>query len=411
MFRAFIIPSIVSRRACVSVRNYRRAGTRHRRDQAGVRIQYGIFRDLETMEEDPERTYDADFNHLHISHDQHENELELKKEQLKYYVVKNKYFKEKKLPNFLTWAEKEQIRQLHKQDPKEWTPERLAESFPAIEEVIVKILKSYWKPANMQRVQKHDEKVRQNWELFKANGMNDLDPDVSKHLKKFSNRNFDSIKNAYAQIKDDQFEFKFPEPKNKEFLHILTSCKRNKTKKEQMIDQDDLKQIDANENVDHSALQLSKKLRKRNVTFNQLVKKTGATFTEANEEMHLQVSLPQQDNLTKVDSKPSTLIQHTSNDVNEITDVENAPETEIEPETETETETIDLTLTESNTTSQIVQKYSMKKGYSKSEMVPIIRHKIVIPSKLRKKGTTYKLYDCFYDDRGMFMYRVPGLID
>lgn len=412
MFRAFVIPSIVSRSACIAVRNYRRAGNRKPRDRAGVRIQYGIFNDMETLDEDPERTYDADFNQLDKSHREHEEELALKEEQIKYFMTKNKYFKDPKMPNFLTWAEKEQIRQLHKSDPKEWSPERLAESFPAVEEVIVKILKSKWTPNNLHRVQRHDETVRKNWESFKANEIKDLDPDVGKHLKKFSNRNFDSIQNAYTQIEDDPFVFKFPKPKNKEFLHIITTCKRN-DKKEQLIGQEEKKQIEeskenalAIEKHDKMHLSMSNKQLKRNVTFNQLVKNNAIANVTDNEEMHLKVSsLAEQDNSIQIDNKPSKMmIKHTSDDDNELAAAENS----------CETETIDLALTEANTTSKIIQKYPTKVGipsFTQSDTLPSIRHAIDIPPKLRKKGSIYKLYDCFYDDRGKFMYRVPGLVD
>lgn len=413
MFRAFFAPSIVSRSVCIAVRNYRRAGNRKPRDRAGLRIQYGIFNDIEALEEDPERAYEADFNQLDVSHREHEEELRLKKEQLKYFIIKNKYFKDQKMPNFLTWAEKEQIRQLHKSEPKEWTPERLAESFPAVEEVIVKILKSNWTPANMQRVQRHDESVRKNWELFKANEIKDLDPDVCKHLKKFSNRNFDSIQNAYnnTQIKDDPFEFKFPKPKDKEFLHIITSCKRI-DKKEQMIGQEERKLIEeskenslATEKHNEMQLSMTNKQLKQNVTFNQLVEKTGtAADVTDNEEMHLTVSIPEQDNnLIEIDNKPSKMLmkhKQTPHDDNEIAVAENS----------WETETIDLALTDAST-SKIIQKYPIKVGVSKNEALPSIRHEIDIPPKLRNKGSIYKLYDCFYDDRGKFMYRVPGLVD
>lgn len=35
---------------------------------------------------------------------------------------------------------------------------------------------------------------------------------------------------------------------------------------------------------------------------------------------------------------------------------------------------------------------------------------IRIPKKVWKEGYTYKVKDCFYDDNGDFLYRVPGLI-
>jgi len=34
---------------------------------------------------------------------------------------------------------------------------------------------------------------------------------------------------------------------------------------------------------------------------------------------------------------------------------------------------------------------------------------IKIPRKVWKKGYTYRVKDCFYDDEGDFLYRVPGL--
>lgn len=409
MFRAILLPSVVNRCVCISVRNIRRAGNRKPRDQAGIRIQHGIFSDIETLQEDPERTYDADFNQLGHSHRAHEKELAWKKEQVKFHMIKNKYFKDQKMPNFLTWAEKEQIRDLNKSEPDDWTPERLAESFPAVEEVIIKILKSKWKPADMKRVVRHDESVRKNWELFKANEIKDLDPAVVEHLKKFSNRNFDSTQNAYAQLKVDPFEFKFPEPKNKEFLHIITSCKRTDKSKQLVDGHDDKKQIEESEESALAAgqhnelpLKISNKQLKRKVTYEQLVKKAGIANATENEEMHLKVSLPEQDNLIKINNRPSeAFVQHTSIDDNENAVVENSQETE----------TVDLAMPPTNTSSEIIQKYPNKQGFSKNETLPSIRHTIEIPPKLRKKGAVYKLYDCFYDDRGKFMYRVPGLVD
>lgn len=35
--------------------------------------------------------------------------------------------------------------------------------------------------------------------------------------------------------------------------------------------------------------------------------------------------------------------------------------------------------------------------------------KITIPKKAYKKGYTYKFNDCYYNDNGNFLYRVPGM--
>lgn len=37
------------------------------------------------------------------------------------------------------------------------------------------------------------------------------------------------------------------------------------------------------------------------------------------------------------------------------------------------------------------------------------REKINIPKQGRKRGYTYKLNDCYYDETGLFLYRVPGM--
>lgn len=41
--------------------------------------------------------------------------------------------------------------------------------------------------------------------------------------------------------------------------------------------------------------------------------------------------------------------------------------------------------------------------------MPAIRDHIRIPAKLYRRGATYKLEDCYYDDDGEFLYRVPGM--
>lgn len=57
------------------------------------------------------------------------------KYELRHRIVKDKYFKEN-MPNLLTWSEKEQIRHLAATEPDEWTPQKLAESFPVTEQIV-----------------------------------------------------------------------------------------------------------------------------------------------------------------------------------------------------------------------------------------------------------------------------------
>lgn len=91
-----------------------------------------LEQDFENLELDD---LEADFMDVHKSYKEHRREMVLKKERLKYQIVKQKYFKEK-FPNFLTWNDKEQIKFLHNKDPEEWTVEKLSESFPALPETV-----------------------------------------------------------------------------------------------------------------------------------------------------------------------------------------------------------------------------------------------------------------------------------
>lgn len=420
MFR-LILPIV---RGCTSAtirRQYRRDGNRKPRDMAGIRIQQGILENLDTLEEDPEVTYDADFAKLHMSHRQHEKEMALQKEQLKYYTVRSRYFKSKNQPQFLTWAEKEQIRYLNKKEPDEWTPARLAESFPAVEEVIIKVLKANWTLSNKERVKRHDEVVKRNWELFKANGMTDLDPEVREHLLKFSNRNFDNVQNAYVQTKIDQTTFQFPKPKSKEFSHIISSCKRiDANANSEWIDDNksSTSQIEENKNQEllssgAAVLKLPKSMRNRVLTFEQLKKKAKQSDIKSHDdEMHLSVSLLKK-RAPETSSKAVDMPVNVENYVQE-TLASDIPEIDTYPDESNSERVVDLTLANISSSKKI-EKYNLKTvpalaTVNKGVSIPF-QPKIVIPKQLRKSGSVYKLYDCFYDDRGEFMYRVPGLRD
>ncbi|XP_055326521.1 uncharacterized protein LOC129580278 [Sitodiplosis mosellana] len=404
-----------------TIRTIRRDGNRKPRDMAGVRIQQSILNNVDTLEEDPEMTYEADFTKLHLSHRQHETEMELQKEQLKYYTVRSKYFKSKKQPQFLTWAEKEQIRHLNKTNPDEWTPSRLAESFPAVEEVIIKVLKANWTPANLERVKKHDEAVKRNWKQFKANEMKDLDPEVSEHLQKFSNRNFDSTQNAYVQTNIDQTTFQFPKPKSNEFSHIISTCKRiDADANKELIGDKPKYQIEENKmqelSSDAPVLKLPYSMRKRVLTFEELKAKAKSGYSKTqDDEVHLSVSLlkePAVETQSNVVETPAIAESHAIETFSAEIDKNNVAEIDTYPDESKSDRVVNLTLADVSSSKKIT-KYASKPlsslaTFKKDVSIPF-RRKIEIPQRLQKHGSVYKLYDCFYDDRGEFLYRVPGL--
>lgn len=401
LFRAIALRT-TSQNSHVMIRAYHRRGNNKPRDMAGLRRQSAVLNDVEAWQDDPEKTFDADFNELGKSHIEHEKELDLKKEQLKYYVIKNKYFKSPQQPNFLTWAEKEQIRYLNKQDPDAWTPERLSQSFPALEEVIVKILKAYWTPSNMKRIQKHDENVRKNWASLKSGEMKSLDPDLEEHLNKFSNRNFDSIQNAYVQTNNEQIQFKFPKPKSTEFSQIVTSClkiKQNTSDNQKPHIENEQKPLIGAKSY-KSQFKIPEKLRKEDITFDEIVKASESSNTNENDEISLTVAMPKTGHLKKSHHISSDLAQSATHETEQLANIKESTENTV------------IDLTPDDETSKRIEKYAViKRSLTKSDenVVPSIRHKITIPRRHRKRFGVYKLYDCFYDDNGYFLYRVPGL--
>lgn len=388
-------------------------------DEAGIRYQKREIGDADLFMEDPEGSYEADFSQVPPTMREHEREMERQKEKIKSKIIERKYFRTKKQPSFLTWAEKEQIRHLNQQDPDEWTVQYLSDSFPATEETIIKILKAKWTPTDMKRIRVHDESIKKNWQAFKAKKFDNLDPDLIEHLAKFSQRKFDSKHNAYALTKNDQITFQFPKAKrSQEFSHIISSCKP--LMKAKNIAEKKREQIEAGEKgnsvmVSETAsieqkVDLPKNLRSRRMTFDELQKKLGIDKEKADED-DFHVGFPKEPNSSKpTDKRSNNNCAVGMEDFEEI-DLDYSKYSKKLPEA-------DLVSDESNT--QIVNlspaqmsKYVSKSGDAESLIIPDDSEpfidKIVIPSAVKKKGAMYKVNDSFYDDNGDFIFRVPGL--
>lgn len=382
---------------------------RRAKPSAGIAHQNKVINDINEFVDDPELNLEADFNKLSYSHRQHEEELRLRHEQKRLFVVKNKYFKTEKMPNLLTWSEKEQIRHLHKSRPDEWTIEKLTESFPATEEIIMKIVKAKWAPFDMNRIQKHDESVKQNWQMLKSNKLPNLDPELCEHLKKFSNRRFDSTNNAYAQTENDQTKFTFPVPKSKEFVSIITSCKAYADKPQAQIDSssksNELLEDNSATKEEPMKINVPRKLKKRQLTLDEL-KQNFEGLNKQEDEEHLTFTTSKQTQSQK------TISTHKQLDKEQKQDVSQLSTTKIKQKIDDDSDTIDLTASDVDIYGKI-QKYQTKEvavnNLNKEQESSEIRLKIEIPKRLQRKGKVYKLYDCFYDDQGLFLYRVPGL--
>ena len=96
-------------------------------------------------------------------------------------IIYKKVYAGKPQPNLLTWMEKEMIKYLHKDDPKEWTIDRLAESFPATGSVVLSVLKEKTM-LNEKRINEYNKDVTSNWKKL-SRGLLELEPEYAQHLK------------------------------------------------------------------------------------------------------------------------------------------------------------------------------------------------------------------------------------
>lgn len=387
------------------------AGVRHRKKALGDD-------DVEAFMEDSEEEYEADFEKLPATMREHEREMERQREKIKLKIIERKYFRTKQQPSFLTWAEKEQIRHLNRNDPEQWNVQRLAESFPATTDTILKILKAKWTPNSMKRVQTHDESIKKNWQAFKANKFENLDPELKEHLEKFSQRKFSSLKNAYALSKNDQIKFQFPKPKHQEFSHIISSCKP--WMKATEIAENKSEQIEAdergnmalmvNETSMAQKIELPINFRSRNMRCDEIQKKLGIDVEKTDED-NFHIGFPKEPNSVKSLHKQSNIKPAIGLEDYEEIDLCYSQYSKESSEVESVSDEGDVQIINMSP-AQKITKYEVKAKSSNIsdglDLEPFV-DKIVIPAEVRKKGAMYKVNDCFYDDNGYFLFKVPGL--
>ncbi|XP_055614310.1 uncharacterized protein LOC129760683 [Uranotaenia lowii] len=324
----------------------------------GVERRMALLNDdqLETTVEELEQMDEANFSELHKSHKEYEKEAQQYRERLQSWIVGNKYFKTKQL-NFLTWSEKEQIRYLHNFDPEEWTIDKLVGSFPADRYSVAKIVKAKWIPRDGNRIQRHDEAVRENWEMFKSGRIRNIDEGFAEHLNKFVHRNFKEVQQPKVETKR-LYEIQNI-PDDGEFTQIITSCK--KYAKSETVPPD-IPKLESGQNSLENVPNVKFKAPNQDMfmtgevedrrpkTFRQM----GGKFANQNE--NASSNMESQSAVLKIDKREKDLI-----------------------------------------------------NFDNEKPVADIKEHITIPRKLYKKGATYQLDDCFYDDDGEFLYRVPGM--
>lgn len=338
---------------------------RGRRSDPGIRRQALAETneiEYETHWDDDLSKYEGDLTNSSATYQQYRQESVEERENLRRNIVRNKYFSDK-TPTFLTWGEMEQIRLLNTEDPDEWNEHKLAESFPSDVVAIRKILKAKWQPSDSKRVAKHDEKVRSNWKSFVNGEFKEMDQRLSEHLKKFSKRNLKARVNYDSMLKKEM-----PQPQSTEFVGIISSCKKYVTEP---------KQISSESNGSVAQLQLP---------------------SEA-------YATPKSSGPVKFYTfKPTTSSESLSVSTGAETIFNNPFRTGTKPQPDSNKQNSTLSVTKFENNEVQLHESDLKKL-----SIPSIRHHIDIPVKLFRKGATYRLADCYYDDDGEFLYRVPGM--
>ncbi|XP_037813871.1 uncharacterized protein LOC119605003 [Lucilia sericata] len=357
-----------------------------KRSNPGLGYQLTAIEDAaKIIQSDPEgfEGLESDLFNAHKSHKQHELDLQRQKDKIRQHIIERKYFKKEQLPNLLTYAEKEQIKFLHSSDKEEWTVEKLAESFPASAETICKILKANWSPMSPKRIHSHDTSVLRNWERFKKGEYNEkISSDLYEHLKKFVDRetnNFHILHDPTQSFQKRQWQ----KPKSNEFFSIISSL-RPKT----------------NEQVNTTALTDGKTKEKRaaidggdsdTYLLGEIQNKKPMTIHQLKSSNMSNKSL--QDNSKSLDQLAAQKLKNTSG-------------TGIIKDKDTTSSTIaEFDYTEKFVSNEIVINEVDRKRYGMSTT----KERIHIPRKLWRKGATYRANDCYYDDDGEFLYRVPGM--
>lgn len=322
------------------------------------------------IEEDPEilDSMDSDFMNVNEAHRDFEKEETNFKQKVSSLIVGRKYFTEKGT-NFLTWSEKEQIRFLYQQNPQEWTPEKLSDSFPVDPLTISKLIRNSWQPRDEKRIQRHDESVRNSWKKYKS-GELEVEPILNEHLKKFAHRAFNEIAKPKVNRK---LGVEIPKPSTNEFLSIITSCKKYAESEEStkagrsevlQLDSTDLsfpKNRSMDPEKDSYLLESKKKTTMKWLTLSEYEKQSPDIVVNKQSKAMEAPKAPEP-------ISPLRPIRDLETNVTQLNDVDSRVFRSLE-----------------------------------------IKEKIEIPKRVWKKDQMYKVGDCFYSDDGEFLYRVPGM--
>ncbi|KAF6215194.1 hypothetical protein GE061_009946 [Apolygus lucorum] len=305
---------------------------------------------------------------------EYEREHDKVSKRIEFQRVERKYFDKIKSPNFLLWSEKEQIRQMYESQPDKWTFDQLSQSFPATPEVIKKIVKSQWKLKDSISIEKHDKRVLANWKMFQEKKL-ELPNHISSHLSKFTGRDRSLPTKVSTEVMLEESEPKvkmISSTKKSEFADII----RNYGRKD-----------------GHSTSETQEKSGS-----NWAPTRPGETYVLNIQDKKVKKSSP---HLTLSQMKMSGKISPSESTL------QHQPPTEgVTSGQETKKATSGV-INPSDFSSvhrwSSTDSSSVKQTDEPPDEIPM---KIVIPKNKWKKGTVYRVNNCFYADDGEFLYKI-----
>ncbi|XP_011879512.1 PREDICTED: uncharacterized protein LOC105568437 [Vollenhovia emeryi] len=413
------------------------------RPLAGIRNKMQVMKQDEPVDHfDAEDVseFEADFMNVGVSHKMHEREMQSKKEHLKRRIVAHKYFKERE-PRFITFAERKMICKLHNHNPDEWTAEKLSESFPALPETIRMILRAKWSPKSVDKVMQYDNVAIANWEKFRAGNLV-LSPALGEHLTKFKDR---KIIRTDRDSLAEQFVCKreFEKPRSQLFSSIIQTYLDGKESDAKLLPQEDnsgklagqsknqnlliasattdspaavkekfflnKKQLRTNSEQKKLDVQFDKKEEKR-LTFDEFVK---AKLKDINQESPEEGVTLMNVYRKQVEASQSTQAAQVATAFDSA--APNAKEDTSLKIVRQADKDVSIFPKDRNRDFQIIGAddnlldTSIKVWNKKVDVDLNYAKPIKIAKHLHQPGMTYRISDCYYDDDGEFLYRVPGV--
>jgi hypothetical protein len=369
------------------------------------------------------------------------------KDELRRILNKKNFYPDPKSPNLLTWMEKQTIKKLHKEDPNDWTFERLSECFP-ITALDVKVLLKNKKLNKIRpdKIQFHDDKAKNNWKLL-VKGQLENSKEISDHLAQLGHTIYDGptkfISSAVKQqleqsiLQDYEASLQPSRPKlTGEFGSIIANYKKKVdqlqlSSEEKSVQVVPLKNIVEVKNLLDSELDFEASLGEPspyggttlvNAVTNSRGDNRKMTVMDFRKTFLSELKFKSKND----DPNAKKYFQWLRRENKQFSVAHESKPAQIESDFDNYDSGFNLPSSPS-------EKYAVKEDYEetlvaknssdKREIVLTDRRsgahfnnlditdyplKIDIPNDVFKESATYQVNDCFYDSNGDFLHRIPG---